>query len=729
MKKEKHSKCKHDHSSKKNSLHIHNVEKNKKFEEDKCTHNSTESNNKLWKFIKKIFIMLGWIVIHDHSHDKNLIGHNHENHNHESFQTKKWILVIGLILAGWAIFVMIYSLLHSQLGWIWDSDFFIIINNEWLKFVIGTIGMFLIGISFLIGSTTSLMKKQIAEDTLVAVATTSIYFLSILGMILGWEEYLLFYEVVEILALIYLGRFIEEWLTNKVSKEMNSLDSLKPKDAIIIRGGKEVSINVNEIVLGDILIIKPGAIVPVDGIIITGSTTIDESSLTGESTPIFKVKGSTVFSGTISSNGLIKIKATKLIEDSFISKIINGVSKAAEAKPKTQRLADKIAGILVPLVLVIALVTLLTIGFTDNWSRAIQGTMTVMVIACPCSFAMITPIGVLVGSTIAKKEGVIFNSKKTFEIIKDINVICFDKTGTLTEGKFKIIDSSLPKTAIQKLVDIENTSTHPLAHSIVNHFNKIQPKSIKTVEVLGKGLKSGNIYVGSHKFVKDLHPKFIEIKEIIKKRNSGSVFIYMFNKKEIIGHIEMKDQIKDSTLETLSSLRNMGLDVVMITGDQHNTANSIASSIGIKPENVYSEVNPEDKANIIKELQQKGLHVAFVGDGINDSVALTQSDLGIAMGEGSDAAIESADIVLSKNDLTLVSYSIFLSRKTIFNIRRGFSIAVAYNLVAIPIGATGFIPPVFGALSMIFNDSIAMVNAMTLTNAKKKKFTKKYNKN
>ncbi len=698
---------------------------------------------------------------HDHHHEKPkglfkrflsfmgllTVHHDHDGDSHvHIFEPKRWILIIASI-AGFLAFY------HMIVGIFSNGPMIKFLDNEYVQLTLGTLIFILIGIAFIKGSVMTLLEKKLSEDTLVAIAATSAYLYSISVMIVssttGLDLPKFFYEEIEVLWLIYMGRFIEEWLTEKVSKEINSLNDLKPKTAIILVDGIEKEIPSSEINPGDILIVKPGQLIPVDGKVIDGVTTIDESSLTGESLPILKEVNSKVFGGTISSNGMIKIKATKILDDSFISQVINSVSETMKAKPKSQRMADKIAKWLIPSVLIIALMsfittgTLISIGLfnvpnsfvqmtntSSAWIYSFYILMTILVIACPCSFGMTTPMSVLAASSTSKKENVLFTSNTLFESIKSVDIICFDKTGTLTEGKFEVVGHTIPNEFLSKVISMEKNSNHPLANSIVNHFNEIKLDDVKVEDIVGKGLKWNNLMVGSLNWLSETIPTYNDDPSIIERRKSGSVFIYVFTNEKSIGWIELKDEIKQTTLEAISQIRKMGIEVAMITGDHRDTANSVASELGIHTNHVYAEVSPSDKSNIISTLQDQDKVVAFVGDGINDSIALAKADIGIAIGEGSDAAIESADIVLGDNDLSLVSYSIWLSRRTLYTIKRGFAIAIIYNAVMIPMAATGALAltgagPSIAAISMVFNDSVAMLNAMTLKNDTHKKFRRK----
>ncbi len=704
----------------------------------RTNHNHEHHHEKPKGFFKTFLSFMGLLTVH-HDHD----GHEHEH----LFEPKKWILVVASI-AGFLAFY------HMIVGIFSQGPLIRLLDNDYTQLILGTLIFILIGIAFIKGSILTLLKKELSEDTLVAIASTSAFVYSVVVIFVnsttGMNLPKFFYEEIEVLWLIYMGRFIEEWLTEKVSKEINSLNDLKPKTAIVIVDGVEKEIPSSEIKIGDIIVVKSGQLVPVDGVVVEGVTTIDESSLTGESLPINKEINSKVFGGTISSNGMIKIKSTKTLDDSFISQIIDSVSETMNTKPKTQRIADKIAKWLIPSVLIIAFVSFFTTALlissgvfmvpnsfvqmantSSAWIYAFYILMTILVIACPCSFGMTTPMSVLVASSTSKKESVLFTSNTLFESIKSVDVICFDKTGTLTEGEFEVIDHTIPNNLLSKFVSIEKTSNHPLANSITKHFDDVTITKVKSQDVIGKGLSSDEMMIGSLNWLKETIPTFKEDDSIAQKRKNGSVFIYAFNSNEVIGYVELKDKIKDTTLEAISQIRKMGIDVVMITGDHRDTAITVAGDLGIHPDNVYAEVSPKDKSNIISSLQDEGKVVAFVGDGINDSVALAKANIGIAIGEGSDAAIESADIVLGNNDLSLVSYSIWLSRRTLYTIKRGFVIAIIYNAVMIPMAATGILAltgagPSIAAMSMVFNDSVAMLNAMTLKKETYKRFKRKH---
>ena len=713
-------------------------------DEDSGNHHQHHKNkNTLTKSIDWLGSVTGLKVDHSHAHEggvESLIDHEH---GEDSFTPKVWILILGLILTVIAIFNTFAGLGHDGGSNIAGLKF---LDNQWIWLTAGIVMFILMGVGFLKASITALIKKEISEDILVAISGTVAFLYSFImlfiylsngtidsdGYFVKKNSGLFFREQIEIMSLIYMGRFIEEWLSNKVSNEMASLESLKVKDAVVLKDGKQIPTLVEDLKIGDIVVVKVGLIVPTDGVVVKGETTIDESSLTGESKMVFKNEGSSVYGGTISSNGLVHVRVTKLFNDSFISKIIQGVNDAQNTKPKSQKVADKIARILVPSVLIISTIVFFAFGFSDSWSKAVFVAATVLVISCPCSFAMTTPLSILMSSTTAKREGVIFSSPDIFEVVKKIDVIAFDKTGTLTEGKFEVVDHTFDEEILPYIISGEHNSNHPLALSIVNHFKDLSLPEVKIQEIIGKGLnlKAGNknIDVGSLSFVLIKHPDYKEPEEIIEKRRKGSSFVYGFNSEKIYGYFELKDNIKETTFETIELLKRMNIEIAMITGDQKDTAISIANELGISEEHLFYEVDPSKKSEIIKEIQEQGKKVAFVGDGINDTIALMQSDLGIAIGEGSDAAIEVADIVLNKNDLTLVAYAVSLSRQTLFSITRGFIIAIIYNLIAVPLAASGYLLPVVGAISMVFNDSIAMLNALTLSRASKKRFLKKNKK-
>ncbi|BDU67664.1 MAG: copper-translocating P-type ATPase [Candidatus Tyloplasma litorale] len=667
------------------------------------------------------------------------------------YKPKKWILVYTTIFGALSIYYMIFSLFIKIDEW--RNPILYIMSNDWLQFVISTLAFILVGFAFIKSSMVQLMKKEIGEDMLVAMATSASYFYSLIAFIINLSTNndlpYFFYESLEILWLIYLGRFIEEWLTNKVTNDMNSLESLKPKKAIKLVDGKEIEVEISNVKINDFLIVKPGSIVPADGKIVEGETTIDESTLTGESMPIHKIIGSRVFSGTVSSNGLIVVQVEKEVDDSFISKIINSINEATNAKPDSQKIADKIAKWLVPSVLVIAIITFITTGLVysltsfnipvhtylnEPWLYSFYVFITVLVIACPCSFILITPMSVLISSFASKKESVLLTSKNIFETIKKIDTICFDKTGTLTKGKFKVVSSTIPSSMIELFVSAEKNSNHPLAKSITKHFSNIEIFKIRTKEIIGKGIliEEKKLMIGSYKWLKEINNSFIENENVVNLRKDGSVIIYLFDSKKVYGYIELKDEIKETALMALSQMRRMGIDIMMITGDNKETALNIGSKLGISSKDIFYEIDPNKKSNIIDELRKKGKKIAFVGDGINDTIALANSDLGIAINTSMDAAIDVADVVLNSSDLTLVSYAIWLSRKTLSTINRGFLIAIFYNIIFVSLAATGIIGmsgigPALSAMSMTFNDTVAMINASTLFLDNKNKFERKNN--
>lgn len=666
------------------------------------------------------------------------------------------ILILVSIIGILAMYYMILSL--------FDIDEFLLnfLGNQWTEFSLATIVFLMIGITFIKNSTKSLMEKKVSTDTLVSLATSSAYIYSVFAIIFNITTDnslpFFFYETIEVLWLIYLGRVLEDWLKSKVTKEIDSLDSLKPKKAILIMGKKEIEIDTKEVKIGDILLVKTGEIIPVDGKVVNGKTTIDESSLTGESNPIEKSVGSDVYGGTISLIGTIRIKVTKLIDDSFISKIIDSVKEAARTKPQTQKIADKISSFLVPIILVIGAISFLVNGlvFTFwadvpnsfinltngseisknslSWLYAFYILISILIIACPCSFALITPMSVLAASSISKKSGFIFSSKNIFETIKDIDVVCFDKTGTLTEGKFSLKKQTITNEKIlKKVVSAEKHSNHPIANSITREFKNYPINDSDEIkEIIGKGIKINNeLYVGSLSWLKEIHNDFVEDENDKQKRLNGTTFVYVFDKNKKIGHFELEDSLKEGVLETIWKIKQMGIKVMMITGDQKDVAIKIGKKIGLTNENeIFSEVTPNEKSNIIKELEKSGKRVAFVGDGINDIIALSQADIGISFGESSDAAMDVADIILKNNDLSLIPYVFWLSKRTLRTVNRGFIIAITYNVIASFLAATGIISltglgPTISALSMMFNDTVAMFNALTLKKASRKKFLKK----
>ena len=547
----------------------------------------------------------------------------------------------------------------------------------------------------------------------------------------------------------------------KTSDAISKLINLAPKTAIVIRNNQEVEISTEEIVQGDTIIIKPGMSIPVDGIIIDGESSVDQSSITGESIPVEKVVGDNVVSGTINKSGYLKVEATRVGENTTLAQIIRLVEEAANSKAPISRLADKVSGIFVPVVIsiaVIATIFWLINGQSIEFSLSIG--IAVLVISCPCALGLATPVAIMVGTGKGAEFGILIKSAESLELLHKVDTIVLDKTGTITEGKPRvtniitnqdIINEAMSKNVKMKVISnvknienaqnnllkiaasLEKNSEHPLAEAIIE---KSKEKKIELLEVTefsaisGRGVK-GKIdkieYLGGN--LAFMEENGIDVQDVISKTDElskkGQTILYFAKDKSLIGIIAVADTVKSTSKLAIQELKNKNLDVVMLTGDNKNVAKTIGKSLKI--DNIISEVMPQDKEKEVAKLQSKGKKVAFVGDGINDSPALVKSDVGIAIGSGTDIAVESADVVLVKNDLLDVVTAIDLSKKVINNIKMNLFWAFFYNTIGIPVAAGVFylsfglkLNPMIGAAAMSLSSVCVVTNALRLRAFKNK---------
>ena len=543
----------------------------------------------------------------------------------------------------------------------------------------------------------------------------------------------LYYEAaVTILALITLGKYLEAISKGKTSQAIKKLMGLAPKTATIVRDGKELGIPIDEVIVGDIIIVKPGEKLPVDGEVIEGATAIDEAMLTGESIPVEKTVGSKVIGASINKTGFIKYKATKVGKDTALSQIIKLVEDAQGSKAPIAKMADIIASYFVPIV--IGLAILASIGWIiagENGVFALTIFISVLVIACPCALGLATPTAIMVGTGKGAEYGVLIKGGEALEITHKIDTIVFDKTGTITEGKPVVTDIITSTILEDELLSIaassEKGSEHPLGEAIVKGAEErnIKFKEISNFKAIpGHGIQveieGKTILLGNKKLMSE---NSIEVGELgvksDKLANEGKTPMYIAINNKLEGIIAVADTVKQSSKEAIENLHKMGIKVAMITGDNKKTAHAIAKQVGI--DIVLAEVLPEDKANEVKKLQEKGSKVAMVGDGINDAPALAQADIGIAIGTGTDVAIESANIVLMKGDLRDVATAIKLSKATIRNIKQNLFWAFGYNVLGIPV-AMGvlhifggpLLNPMIGAAAMSLSSVSVLANALRL---------------
>ena len=549
----------------------------------------------------------------------------------------------------------------------------------------------------------TLFKGHPNMDSLIALGTASAFVYSLAATIetgLGYGNFsnLLYYEVTGVILTLHtLGLFLEERSKGQMSSAIEKLVNLAPKTARVIRNGVEQEITVDEVALGDVIRVRPGESMPVDGVVVEGRTSVDESMLTGESIPVEKESGDEVTGASINKNGSIDYRATRVGSDTTLSKIIKLVEDAQGSKAPIARMADIITGYFVPIV--IALAVLAGIAWLiagQSGIFALSVIITTLVIACPCALGLATPTSIMVGTGKGAEHGVLIKSGVALETTHNLDTIVFDKTGTLTEGK-PIVTDILVTPLITKenllyyAASGETGSEHPLGEAIVqkskeenmtlakpDHFEAIPGHGIR-VEIEGKDMYSGNRKLMLEQKI-DLSSME---KESDRLADEGKTPMYLSVDGELAGIIAVADTLKENSMKAVKELRRRGVEVIMITGDNKRTAKAIAKQVGI--DSVLSEVLPEDKAEEVKKLQEAGKEVAMVGDGINDAPALAQADVGIAVGSGSDVAIESADIVLMRNDLTAVLTAIDLSHATLRNIKQNLFWAFAYNLVGIPV--------------------------------------------
>nr|WP_304681555.1 heavy metal translocating P-type ATPase [uncultured Clostridium sp.] len=600
-----------------------------------------------------------------------------------------------------------------------------------------TIPVMIIGYKFYYIGYKNLFKLSPNMDSLIAIGTSAAFIYSLYGtykILSGDSSYAmsLYYEAaVTILALITLGKYLEAISKGKTSQAIKKLMGLAPKTATIIRDEKELVIPIDEVIVGDIIIVKPGEKLPVDGEVIEGATAIDEAMLTGESIPVEKTVGSKVIGASINKTGFIKYKATKVGKDTALSQIIKLVEDAQGSKAPIAKMADIIASYFVPIVIGLAVIA--SIGWLiagESGVFALTIFISVLVIACPCALGLATPTAIMVGTGKGAEYGVLIKGGEALEITHKVDTIVFDKTGTITEGK-PVVTDIITNTMSEELLSIaassEKGSEHPLGEAIVKSAEErnINFKEISNFKAIpGHGIQveieDKIILLGNKKLMNE---NSIEIRnlgdESDRLANEGKTPMYIAVDNKLEGIIAVADVVKKSSKEAIENLHKMGIKVAMITGDNKKTANAIANQVGI--DIVLAEVLPEDKANEVKKLQEKGNKVAMVGDGINDAPALAQADVGIAIGTGTDVAIESANIVLMKGDLRDVSTAIKLSKATIRNIKQNLFWAFGYNVLGIPV-AMGFLHifggpllnPMIGAAAMSLSSVSVLTNALRL---------------
>ncbi|MBZ0204017.1 MAG: cadmium-translocating P-type ATPase [Ignavibacteria bacterium] len=606
---------------------------------------------------------------------------------------------------------------------------------NWISFPLSAIVVFWCGMKFIKGFLADIRALSAGMDSLIAIGTLSAFFYSIVVMIYpeisGEHEHTVYFEsAAMIISFILLGNYLEFNLKNKTHYAIRSLMDLQVKNALVIRNGMEFELPVKKVRVGDIILVKPGEHIPVDGVVIEGSSSVDEAMMTGESMPSDKVPGTQAIGGTINVNGYLKIRVERTVNDSFLTKIINMVKDAQGSKPRIQRIADKVSAVFVPIVILIAIVTFLIWNFYagQTLSYSLLKAVAVLIIACPCALGLATPIAIVLGVGKAAENKILFNNAEAIENVSKIDTIVFDKTGTLTYAKFEVKEifsdnSNFSKEELLKLTaSIENFSEHPIAKAIVEKYRSDSVGSDKMYEVNEFKNTSG---IGVEASMNGKSYKVGGV-NLINKDNlntsgseKGFKNIYLFENDALIGEIKLADKIKDNAKEILGKLRSSGYRLSLISGDNSETTEKIAAELGI--DDYRAEVLPDQKLDIISELQRSGRKPAMVGDGINDAPALSKSDLGIAIGTGQDIAIQSADVILVKGDLENILALFKISNKTIRIIKQNIFWAFFYNAAAIPVAAGILVPigisvsPVMASMLMAMSDVVTvLINSMRI---------------
>ncbi|MGH0775537.1 heavy metal translocating P-type ATPase [Bacillus cereus] len=656
------------------------------------------------------------------------------DHRLQEIERQKKKFIISFILSFPLLWAMVSHFSFTSFIYLPDM-----LMNPWVQLALATPVQFIIGGQFYVGAYKALRNKSANMDVLVALGTSAAYFYSVYLSIqsIGSSEHMtdLYFETSAVLiTLIILGKLFEAKAKGRSSEAIKKLMGLQAKTATVVRDGTEMKILIEEVVAGDIVYVKPGEKIPVDGEIVEGKSAIDESMLTGESIPVDKTIGDVVIGSTMNKNGFLKVKATKVGRDTALAQIIKVVEEAQGSKAPIQRVADQISGIFVPVVVVIAIITFavwMIFVTPGDFGGALEKMIAVLVIACPCALGLATPTSIMAGSGRSAEYGILFKGGEHLEVTHRLDTVILDKTGTVTNGKPVLTDvivaDGFNEEEILRLVGAaEKNSEHPLAEAIVEGIKekKIDIPSSETFEAIpGFGIESvvegKQLLIGTRRLMKKFN---IDIEEVSKSmeelEREGKTAMLIAINKEYAGIVAVADTVKDTSKAAITRLKKMGLDVVMITGDNTQTAQAIAGQVGI--EHVIAEVLPEGKAEEVKKLQAQGKKVAMVGDGINDAPALATADIGMAIGTGTDVAMEAADITLIRGDLNSIADAIFMSKMTIRNIKQNLFWALAYNGLGIPIAAFGFLAPWVAGAAMAFSSVSVVLNALRLQRVKLK---------
>ncbi|MEC0242455.1 heavy metal translocating P-type ATPase [Paenibacillus dokdonensis] len=651
----------------------------------------------------------------------------------QGIKRQKRKLLISAILSFPLLWAMVAH--FSFTSWIYLPDLFM---NPWFQLILATPVQFYIGKPFYVGAYKALRNGSANMDVLVSLGTSAAYVYSLYltvdwyakggGMHHGPSMY---YETSAILiTLVIMGKLFESLAKGRTSEAIKSLMGLQAKSARVIREGQELTLPVEEVIAGDIVMIRPGEKVPVDGDVLEGVSAIDESMLTGESLPVEKKAGDTVIGATLNKNGVLRIKATKVGKETALAQIIKVVEEAQGSKAPIQRVADVISGIFVPIVVGIAVAAFLVWYFfvtPGDFAEALEKAIAILVIACPCALGLATPTSIMAGSGRAAELGILFKGGEHLEQTHKIDAIILDKTGTVTKGKPELTDI-ITEGDTQEFLRLvgaaEKNSEHPLAEAIVEGIlarNISLPGTELFTAIPGYGIKAvvegKELLVGTRRLMEKYGVNAAHAYEVMGRlEESGKTAMLAAINNEYAGMVAVADTIKETSKEAVDRLKEMGIQVIMITGDNERTAKAIAAQVGI--DHVLAEVLPEGKAEEVKKLQALGKKVAMVGDGINDAPALATADIGMAIGTGTDVAMEAADVTLMRGDLSSIPEAIYMSRKTMGNIKQNLFWALGYNTLGIPIAALGLLAPWIAGAAMALSSVSVVLNALRLQRVK-----------
>jgi len=650
------------------------------------------------------------------------------DHKKAEIQKKTRLFIISAVLSLPLLWTMVAHFTFTS--WMYVPDF---LMNPFVQWALATPVQFGIGWIFYKGAYFALRNKSANMDVLVALGTSAAYFYSVYLVLinlehLGTHSVGLYFETSAILiTLIILGKVFEARAKGRTSDAIQKLMKLQPKNALVERDGVTQEIPIDDVLIGDVLLIKPGSSIPVDAEVISGYSAVDESMLTGESLPVDKASGDNVYSATVNANGTLRVKAKNIGKDTVLSNIIRVVEEAQGSKAPIQRLADQISSIFVPIVVGIAIVTFIVWYFIvspGDFANALESTIAVLVIACPCALGLATPTSIMAGSGRSAELGVLFKTAEAMENTKHIDTIVLDKTGTITNGRpevteFVVAEGYEHRRIVSLAAAAESQSEHPVATAITAYGNdeKLPVESFEAIP--GQGIRAvvdgTNLLIGTRKLLNEANISFDEA-DASELESQGKTVMFIGVDGIYVGLIAVADTVKDSSAEAIAEMKKLGLHVVMLTGDQERTARAIAAQVGI--DEVFAGVLPTEKADVVAKLKADGRRVAMAGDGLNDAPALATADVGMAMGTGTAIAMEAADITLMQGDLMRVVDAIQMSRLTVRNIKQNLFWALAYNSVGIPIAAAGFLAPWLAGAAMAFSSVSVVLNALRLQRAK-----------